>query len=206
MNNPGGGENPLDRIIRTLQSVKQSPGAGKQTPAGKKRVLTDRSRLLARSSDGAEEEAVDELELLEFYVGGERFGFDSSQVEEVALVGEVTPLPGAPPFILGLFNHRGKILALNDIRKVIGTADAELKSIENGIIVSRDGIELAVAADGIPEISQYRTGEIKTVHLQDVRNDLLLGVVHESLIVNIEKIMTDKLLLVREENPLMDGA
>ena len=53
-------------------------------------------------------------EYLVFEVGSAKLGIPLSLVEEVVPAGQITPLPKAPPFLLGLSAVRGKVMSVID--------------------------------------------------------------------------------------------
>ncbi len=52
-----------------------------------------------------------------FLVGGETFALPVEEVDEVLLEQPLSPVPLAPPHVLGLLNLRGKILPALDLRQ-----------------------------------------------------------------------------------------
>ena len=59
-----------------------------------------------------------------FRVGDESFALPVGQVLEVAELGSLAPVPGAPPSVLGVRNLRGQVLPVIDLAGVLGTAHA----------------------------------------------------------------------------------
>jgi len=49
-------------------------------------------------------------------IGPDLFGLTQAQLREVVLVPKLTPLPEAPPWVLGTFNLRGEILPVVDVQ------------------------------------------------------------------------------------------
>ena len=70
-----------------------------------------------------------------FRVGDENFALPVGQVLEVADLGQLAPVPGAPPAVLGVRNLRGHVLPVIDLAVVLGTAHA------------RPGARLVIAID-----------------------------------------------------------
>ncbi len=66
------------------------------------------------------ESGTNELELLEFYVGGEDFGINIAKVNEIMTYREVTPMPSAPEEVEGVFMPRDKLITVVDLHKVLG--------------------------------------------------------------------------------------
>ena len=70
-----------------------------------------------------------------FRVGDENFALPVGQVLEVADLGQLAPVPGAPPAVLGVRNLRGHVLPVIDLAVVLGTAHA------------RPGVRLVIAEE-----------------------------------------------------------
>lgn len=56
------------------------------------------------------------LEVVEFSLDGGRYGVPAARVVEVLGRVSLVPLPGAPPFVAGVFDYRGAPLAAIDMR------------------------------------------------------------------------------------------
>src|SRR5690606_21942652 len=74
------------------------------------RTLHDRAQQLARVP--AAPRSAERVELLEFALDNERYAFRSSQVHDVQPLRELTPLPCTPPFLRGLVNVHGRLVAV----------------------------------------------------------------------------------------------
>jgi purine-binding chemotaxis protein CheW len=63
---------------------------------------------------------------LTFLIGNDKFAVRVEHVQEVLEVGQITKLPHAPVYILGIINLRGKILPLIDTRQKLGLPSVAL--------------------------------------------------------------------------------
>ncbi len=108
-------------------------------------ILAARTRALARP---VRLERRAGLDLLVLRVAGERYGLPPDAVREVAEIRRLTPLPHAPPQLLGLTSRDGAIVPVFDLRVVLGMSLSSLP--EHGRIVvlgeERDSIAFAVEA------------------------------------------------------------
>jgi len=59
-------------------------------------------------------------QLCTFFLGRDRFGIAAAEVKEVLRHGETTPVPLAPPGVVGLVNLRGRIATVVDLRVRLG--------------------------------------------------------------------------------------
>jgi len=78
-------------------------------------ILKARADALARMSDDEGSRAQDTLEVVAFLLGQEKYGVETHYVREVCPMNELTLLPGAPSFVLGIVNLRGRVLSVIDI-------------------------------------------------------------------------------------------
>jgi purine-binding chemotaxis protein CheW len=56
------------------------------------------------------------LQLVSFNIGGEEFGVDILQVQEINRMMEVTRVPNAREYVDGVINLRGKVIPIIDLR------------------------------------------------------------------------------------------
>ena len=75
-------------------------------------------------SDGAvDDHAHDEeatSQIVSFRLGAELYGVDIMHVQEIILIGPVTPMPSVPDYIRGLTNLRGSVIPIIDLGKRFG--------------------------------------------------------------------------------------
>jgi purine-binding chemotaxis protein CheW len=62
----------------------------------------------------------DSAQLVTVFVGEQMFGLPILRVRDVFVVQELTPVPLAPASIAGLFNLRGRVLTILDMRALLG--------------------------------------------------------------------------------------
>ena len=66
-------------------------------------------------------------QLITFILGEEKYGLDILAVRELISYPEgLTQIPGMPDFIVGMFNLRGLVIPVMDLRKKFGMASEEL--------------------------------------------------------------------------------
>jgi len=66
----------------------------------------------------------DEVQVLEFTLGTERYAIDIEYIEEIAHVGELTPIPNAPDHIIGVMDLRGRTTSVIDPKRLFDVEDA----------------------------------------------------------------------------------
>ena len=91
---------------------------------------------------GSEQKDVDIIQLVGFIVGNEEFAVPILSIQEIIKPIEWTRVPFTPDFVLGVFNLRGNVLPLIDLRKKFGAVEAEFDD-DVRFIVIKVGDELA---------------------------------------------------------------
>jgi purine-binding chemotaxis protein CheW len=119
--------------------------------AGPREVLEERARQLARVIDEPAR-AGEELEQVGFVLAGERYGIESRFVREVARLTRFTPVPGTPDFVLGVTNLRGEILALFDLRRLLGVVAEGVTDLGRNVVLGENRREFGLVADAAREI------------------------------------------------------
>jgi purine-binding chemotaxis protein CheW len=199
-----GGQSNLDwaKLHRRLD-VSQAALKRKLTPGleEKRKILRDRARLLAASRKADATTTRSLLQIVEFVLGPERYGIESSRIREIYPLNEFTPLPCTPAFVLGLVNVRGQILSIINIKKLFDLPEKGLTDLNKIIIVHAHSIELGILADAILGTRSIAPEELHPAlpTLTGIRADYLQGITKDSLVVlDVGKILADERILVDE--------
>ncbi|HKO41759.1 MAG TPA: chemotaxis protein CheW [Pyrinomonadaceae bacterium] len=86
--------------------------------------------------------------LLSFRAGSRLFGVDESMVATVAAWRQPTPLPHAPPAVMGIVSLQGRMLTVLDLRKLTGAESADNTTPQH-VIALRGDEQLALAVDEV---------------------------------------------------------
>ena len=106
----------LERVARKL-------GAGEErSPEEIERILEERARHLARPATTPPAE--DLAAVVVFPLARERYAVDLAGVAEVVPLRGLAPLPGAPAPVLGIVLHRGRLVPVVDLRRLLGGGEA----------------------------------------------------------------------------------
>ena len=115
-------------------------------------ILEERARSLA-ALDQAEEISGDEM--LTFVLGGGRYRIVAASSREVQPLGSYTALPGAPAFLVGLVNVRGRLIAAIDIRPLLELPATAPQTGAMLLIVSDGNTEIGLLADSVEEVERH---------------------------------------------------
>jgi purine-binding chemotaxis protein CheW len=83
--------------------------------------------------------------------GGEDYALPVEAVREVAQLGDVTPVPGAAPAVLGVRNLRGQVLPVADLRALLDLPRSE--PARRLVIVEGPGGQAGFAVDELVGIA-----------------------------------------------------
>lgn len=118
-----------------------------------------------------------------FRLAGEDYGLQILHVRELIGVQEITRVPGAPSYLRGVLNLRGKVVPVIDLRLRFGMAPAEVteQSVIIVVQVRHAGGELVIGAlvDEVLEvrdISASNTEPPPALGINAVSPDFILGV------------------------------
>jgi purine-binding chemotaxis protein CheW len=169
--------------------------------AERARILHTRAVALAHKPEPAKKAGA-RIEFVEFTLAGERYGIESSFVREVQGLKGLAPIPCTPPFILGVVNIRGQILAVIDLRKFFDLPTRGISDLDKLIVIRSATIEFGILADAIIGM---RTIEMAGVQpslptLSGIRADYLKGITGDrTVLLDAEKLLHDKRIIVSEE-------
>lgn len=81
---------------------------------------------------------------LVFLCGERRFAVPAPSASEVVTLPALTPVPGTPAHLLGVFAHRGELLPVVDLLRLAG--DAEPRAWSRAVVVRAPAGPVALAA------------------------------------------------------------
>ncbi len=166
------------------------------------RILQNRARALAKPLE--EPSAPGEtLDLLIFSLGAERYGLDAAHLLEVIPLREVVPVPCTPPVVLGVVNHRGRILAILDLSRLFELATHESSKAGYAVIVEAPGMTFGMVGDAIEGLVRVGAHEIAPppVSLTGARQAFIRGVTGEMVaVLDLESLVRDPRITVKDES------
>ena len=102
------------------------------------------------------------IQYVTFRLGGETFGINVMQVQEVLRLSEIAPVPGAPNYVLGIINLRGSVVTVIDTRQRFGLPPGEVTENSRIIIMEAEQNVVGIMVDSVTEVVYLRQGEIET--------------------------------------------
>jgi purine-binding chemotaxis protein CheW len=186
------------RLEQTRQRLEASSAL---PPEEVRRILRERAQRLARPL-AETQTATDVLELAVFTLAGARYGIEAAHVLEVTPLRELTPVPCTPPCILGVMNHRGRLLPILDFRRLFALAAHEVAAESRVVAVEAGGMTFGILADAVLGTIRVGAHEILSppVTLLHDHQAFLRGVTGEMVaMLDLEALARDPRILVNEE-------
>jgi purine-binding chemotaxis protein CheW len=142
------------------------------------------------------------LDIVEFRVGAERYAIETSFVREVFRGKALTSVPGAPDFVVGIINVRGRIISVVDIRGFFGLPGRKDAEDVQVLILQSEAMEFALLADEIAGVDRISSTDLQATlpTLSGVRSEYLKGITADRLtVLDAGKMLADPALVVDEE-------
>lgn len=111
-------------------------------------ILKKRARELARPLS-APSEAPGLAEFVILRIADERYLVEASSIRDAVTAREFTPLPGVPAFVSGITVIRGRIVAIADLRRLLGLPGRGPAEATTLVVLEHRGIEFALAVDQV---------------------------------------------------------
>jgi purine-binding chemotaxis protein CheW len=103
----------------------------------------------------------DTVELASFFVGEALCGMDILKVQEINKLIEMTRVPQAPEYVLGILNLRGEIVTIIDLGKKLGLKSTEISEKTRNIIVNSNGEHIGLMVEQISDVVQAKFEKIE---------------------------------------------
>ena len=102
------------------------------------------------------------MQIVVFKLGEEEYAIDTSKVQVINKMMDITTVPKAPEYIRGLINLRGSIVTVIDPYIKLGI-DAKDKTCENIIILETEDEVIGILVDKVTEVIEIDTEGLKNI-------------------------------------------
>ncbi len=130
------------------------------------------------AKDSFRQSSGDDLLVATFLLGGGTFGLDTAIIQEVVMVGEVTPVHHAPAYVAGIRNLRGRIVTVIDLKMRLELPLADRSSENRILIADWKGEPVGLLVDSVQDTVEIGTGDLlpPPPNLNGVQMQKLIGV------------------------------
>jgi purine-binding chemotaxis protein CheW len=173
----------------------------REDPAAQERLLRERAAALAATAVAGSVRPADGVEVLAFQCAGERYAFEAAWVARVLPLLPLTAIPGLPGFFAGVSIYEGEVLAVLDLRVLLGLPVTALADPAALIVLRGEDncfAVLAEAIDGTRHFASDGMGHCLPM-LADVDQSYLLGVAPDrTALLDARRLLTDSTLVVND--------
>lgn len=162
------------------------------------------------SAERKEKLAQIDYKMVTFSLAGKDYAIDIMKIKEIAKAGRFTYVPNTLPFVLGVYNLRGDIIPIVDLRLFFNIEVPERKedSLENMLICSIGEQTFGIVVDVIDKVVGIQKSTIQPPHplFGDINIKYIQGVVEVNnrlyILLDIERIFGSKTeaQAIEEEN------
>ena len=185
-----------------LEQMRRSLAVGDAvSPADVRRILQERAQELARPLEDTHT-ATQMLDLVVCALAGARYGMAMAHVLEVIPFRELTPVPSAPPFVVGVMHHRGKLLPILDLSRLLALAGQDVTQGSRVVAVEVDGMTFGMLVEAVEATLQIAVSEVVPLPatLTDERTPWLQGVTTGMVtVLDMVALAHDPRVVVNEE-------
>lgn len=135
------------------------------------------------------------VEMATFYVGEALCGMDILNIQEINKLMEMTTVPQAPDYVMGILNLRGQIVTIIDLGKKLDLGETKMSDTSRNIIVNAKDEYVGLLVNRISDVVEAEwdkvepppanIGGIQGAYFKGIfkTKDRLIG------ILNVEKVL-----------------
>ncbi len=173
--------------------------AGRLEAQLRRSILKRRAVKLARPLDKPEIPPGRQYVL--FVLSRQTFAFDVNYVEEVFQIKSVLPVPGTPPYIVGIASLRGPLISLIDLRHLCNLHEKAVMGSDKTLIMRNGLMRVGVMADDVIGLEFISDSDITTDSpiFSHIPRRFVEGITREgTIILNCSNLFTMEALEVNE--------
>lgn len=114
-------------------------------------ALPDREKYRKQAARAEESTSgrINEKRFISFNIDTQEYAVEIHMINEIIWMPEVTSIPGLPPYVLGIFSIRGKVIPLLSLHQKFERERQVLNDSSRVIIVDINNVKVAFAADKV---------------------------------------------------------
>jgi purine-binding chemotaxis protein CheW len=143
---------------------------------------------MADMSFEAKGKATDMLQLVVFELGGEEFGVEIMNVQEIIRMPEMTQIPQSPDFVEGVINLRGRIIVVVNLSKRFNMRSRDAGDNSRIIVVEIGNAVVGMIVDSVNEVLRIPASSVEPAP------ELVISKISRNYLKGVGKI--DKRLLI----------
>lgn len=136
-------------------------------------------QVIDRQQDSKDPKIVENeniVQLVGFFVGEEEFAVPILSIQEIIKPVEHTRVPSTPNYVLGVFNLRGNVIPLIDLRLKFGLSESKQSDDTRYIVIKNNNEIAGFVIDKLTEAIRIKESFIDPIPESHEEDDLIYGV------------------------------
>jgi purine-binding chemotaxis protein CheW len=140
------------------------------------------------------------LQMSCFYVGSALCGIDINVIQEMNRQMEMTKVPQAPAYVLGIMNLRGRIVTIIDLGLKLGLSPSKVTDTSRIIIVNSRDENIGLLVDKITDVVTAKWEDVEPTpsNIKGVKGRFFQGVLKASkdlvAVLDVGEVLADDLV------------
>jgi purine-binding chemotaxis protein CheW len=161
-------------------------------------MTSQKAKQTPRTGSGARNKQ-GTVELATFYIGEALCGMDILKIQEINRLMEMTRVPQAPDYVMGILNLRGEIVTIIDLGKKLGLDTIDFDEFARNIIVNADNEHIGLMVTRIGDVveADWQKVEPPPANIGGVQGEFFKGVLkmQDRLIgiLNVDRVLAEEI-------------
>ncbi|WP_076419501.1 chemotaxis protein CheW [Colwellia sp. UCD-KL20] len=97
---------------------------------------------------------------VKFSLNGENYGIRVLKVQEIQRYSEISPIPGAPSYVLGIINLRGNVISVLNTREKFSLPEQDITD-DTRIVILEVGTQIiGILVDSVAEVISLQASDV----------------------------------------------
>lgn len=139
-----------------------------------------------------------EMQFVVFKLNNEEYGIEITSVEEILKYQEITNIPQADEYILGIINLRGKVIPIYNLKKKFYGENSIITDDTRIVVISYQDMSIGMIVDSVSEVLRISEENIDLTNtfFSDKKNNSIVGIGKLEkrllMIIDIKELFSEK--------------
>ncbi len=129
-----------------------------------------------------------ETEYVVFKLADNKYGVDICELSSIERSLNITRVPLLPSYVLGVFNLRGEIVPVVDLRQLFGVALSDMSKDSRILVVKKEKSKLGLLVDSARDTGRFSEVEEEPEHLPTYVVSVAEDGQQEIMILSVEEV------------------
>lgn len=97
---------------------------------------------------------------VKFGLSGESYGIRVLKVQEIQRYSEISPIPGAPSYVIGIINLRGNVISVLNTREKFALPELEVTDDTRIVILEVGKQVIGILVDSVAEVISLQSSDV----------------------------------------------